>query len=101
MRSELVDTLDPGECGAEHVPDLTLLARLTGAGRARFVQFSVPQYQADAPGRRLAGRAAIRQWTAFPVESVSLPVRSPGAYLHPQLRRSPVTSRRTDGGSSR
>ncbi len=40
---------------------------------------------------------ALRRSVPLPTAPVTLPVRSPGTHLHPQLRRSPVAGR---GGDS-
>ncbi|MGH3966444.1 MAG: hypothetical protein ACRDRY_24905 [Pseudonocardiaceae bacterium] len=68
---------------------------LTDPGTARYVQLS-------APPRRAVLRVPDPQFprcpvpssrgTASLVEHVSLPARSPGAHLHPLLRRPPVAS---------
>jgi hypothetical protein len=53
----------------------------------------------DAPGDGLAVRAVSQRGSACAGEHASLPVRSPGAHMHPQLRR-PAGGRFGSAGSN-
>lgn len=67
-------------------------------GTPRRPELPDPQFSITTPAERgLAGPAVSRRWTS---EHASLPIRSPGAHLHPLLRRVPVADRGGEGGTS-
>ncbi len=59
------------------------------------------QFEALDPGMSRACQGCQQQrWSALHPEPISLPVRLPGAHLHPQLRRPPVAGHYGPGGTS-
>ncbi|MGH3842070.1 MAG: hypothetical protein ACRDS0_11590 [Pseudonocardiaceae bacterium] len=103
MRFSPADTLDPAECSAEHVPDLTLPASLTETGHTRYVRLSAPPHRTPPriPDPQFPTKTVLFSTPPAGTEHASLPVRSPGAHLHPLLRRPPLLDRCTERGDSR
>ncbi|MGH3884545.1 MAG: hypothetical protein ACRDRC_14255 [Pseudonocardiaceae bacterium] len=65
-------------------------------------QIPGPQFDALDPGMGRPCRGCQQQRRSVPhPEHASLPVRSPGQHLHPQLRHPPVAGRYGAAGSSR
>lgn len=74
-------------------------AQLQGTPRRTELPVPDPQFSITTPAGRRLSRPGDERGLAGPAVS-QLPVRSPGAHLHPLLRRVPVADRGGEGASS-